>query len=270
MSTSFLMIILAANNPLTSPGLYFMIAIFAFVMYMRAKKNVRVKWQEFLFPDDTQSYSDRLMEIYICLGARMIRADRKESAAKLQYMHRHFRKHFPNSYMRFSEALSHAYDNPVNLRTVGNWIKINLDYKDRLQVMYFMTGLSYVDGFMDGKEKEIIVEMRDILDITPKDFQSLMGMYKQREERYHQKRKREEKTRKEPSQYRRKSAIRLSCEILGVSEYASMDEIKKAYRRLVKLHHPDRFATDSAEQQKVAEERFIEVQKAYEIMEKYK
>ena len=48
-----------------------------------------------------------------------------------------------------------------------------------------------------------------------------------------------------------------------------MVEIKKAYRTLVKKHHPDRFATNSIEQQKIAESRFIEIQKAYETIEKH-
>ena len=64
------------------------------------------------------------------------------------------------------------------------------------------------------------------------------------------------------------SAIQLACKIIGVSEQATMLEIKKAYRSLVKLHHPDRFATESLAQQQIAEQKFIEIQKAYEILER--
>lgn len=46
-----------------------------------------------------------------------------------------------------------------------------------------------------------------------------------------------------------------------------MDEVKKAYRQLVKLHHPDRFASEAKEQQEIAQERFVEIQKAYELIE---
>ena len=49
--------------------------------------------------------------------------------------------------------------------------------------------------------------------------------------------------------------------ILGVSQSASADEIKKAYRKLAMKYHPDRNPGD-----KVAEQKFREASEAYEIL----
>ncbi len=50
-------------------------------------------------------------------------------------------------------------------------------------------------------------------------------------------------------------------EILGVSNSASADEIKKSYRRLAMKHHPDRNKNDTD-----AETRFKEAKEAYEVL----
>src|SRR6202171_6729183 len=48
---------------------------------------------------------------------------------------------------------------------------------------------------------------------------------------------------------------------LGVSREADADEIRKAYRKLARKHHPDLNPGD-----KTAENRFKKVQKAYDIL----
>src|SRR5216683_7120850 len=50
-------------------------------------------------------------------------------------------------------------------------------------------------------------------------------------------------------------------EVLGVARSASEDEIKRAYRKLARQHHPDRNPGD-----KQAETRFKEVQDAYDVL----
>ncbi|QSX07958.1 DnaJ domain-containing protein [Alkalibacter rhizosphaerae] len=50
-------------------------------------------------------------------------------------------------------------------------------------------------------------------------------------------------------------------EILGVEKSASADEIKKAYRKLAKKHHPDANPDDST-----SEEKFKDINEAYEVL----
>ena len=51
-------------------------------------------------------------------------------------------------------------------------------------------------------------------------------------------------------------------EVLGVGKGASTDEIKTAYRRLARQHHPD----VAKENPKAAEEKFKEISEAYEVL----
>ena len=49
--------------------------------------------------------------------------------------------------------------------------------------------------------------------------------------------------------------------VLGLSREASQDDIRRAYRKLVREHHPDTNPGDP-----LAEERFKEIQQAYEVL----
>ncbi len=52
--------------------------------------------------------------------------------------------------------------------------------------------------------------------------------------------------------------------ILEIDKTATDDEVKKAYRTMAKKYHPDRVNTENEAIKKGAEEKFKEVQKAYE------
>lgn len=59
----------------------------------------------------------------------------------------------------------------------------------------------------------------------------------------------------------RRAGMRDPYSVLGVSRQASADEIKAAFRRLAREHHPDRNPNDAA-----AERRFREVNEAYQVL----
>jgi len=55
-------------------------------------------------------------------------------------------------------------------------------------------------------------------------------------------------------------------EVLGLKEGASVEEIKKAYRELVKKYHPDRYRDNPLSD--LAEEKLREINEAYDILMK--
>lgn len=54
--------------------------------------------------------------------------------------------------------------------------------------------------------------------------------------------------------------------VLGVEKTATADEIKSAYRKLAKKYHPDMYTTASDAEKKKAEEKFKEINHAYEVL----
>lgn len=56
--------------------------------------------------------------------------------------------------------------------------------------------------------------------------------------------------------------------VLELENGASLEQVKQAWREMVKVWHPDRFPNDFKLQQK-AQERIKEINRAYKILEKY-
>ena len=55
-------------------------------------------------------------------------------------------------------------------------------------------------------------------------------------------------------------------DILGVKKDASKDDIRRAFKKLSVKYHPDKHINDSEEDKKKAEEKFKEINEAYEVL----
>ncbi len=59
--------------------------------------------------------------------------------------------------------------------------------------------------------------------------------------------------------------INRALALLGLKEGATEEEVKRAFRKYVKIHHPDRYSGDAHSQQ-LAAERFRQINQAYELI----
>ena len=55
---------------------------------------------------------------------------------------------------------------------------------------------------------------------------------------------------------------------LGIEKTVTDSEVKKAYRKMAVLHHPDKYEQMGEEHQKAAKEKFQKIQEAYETIKK--
>lgn len=246
-------------NILIGFGILFIITL---IHIMENIRNDR-EWDHNLFQQKEQKTDeipphDPLLEAYISLGALMVRKDRASYREKILYLNSYFSKHFPHSHYDFGRSFTESLKNPLRPRVITNRLRRKLPQsKQRLQVMYFLAGLSNVDGSMNRREINLLKEISVLLKVSPADLDRIIAIYTQQRER----------KRSSEKGHSRVSRFKLASKVLGVSESAPRDEVKKAYRRLVKLHHPDLFTNEATEHQELAEKRFIEIQKAYELFE---
>lgn len=241
-------------------GFFFILMVVGVIIISVLKnENPEIK-SPFAFNLYTRLSEDTLLYVYVCLSAQMIKNDLRDAREKIAYMSKYFKIHFPNEHRNFSEILGEAYREDIDYNGLVAWIKAKIPtHKDRVQIIYFLIGIGFIDGAINDKELRLLNNLAMQLGLSPKEFESMLGIHQTYEEKsYKAKQKVEAPV---------VSKLKLSTQILGVSEHASMDEIKKAYRMLVKKHHPDRFFNASPEQQKIAQERFMHIQKAYELLE---
>lgn len=240
-------------------AIFFFLPFIIGIPYYFYKKHLADLQSPYSFDVNKKLNKDNLLNAYICLSALLIKSDPREAREKISYLNKYFKSHFPSEHLGFREVLNDAYQEDIDFNQLINWLKAKLPaHKDRVQIIYFLVGLAFIDGAINRKELKVMSNLADLLNVTPKEFESILGMY-QSYERNSQKAKQ--------ASVPAENKLKLSAQILGVSEHASMDEIKKAYRKLAKLHHPDKFYNNSPEQQKIAQEKFLMIQKAYELLE---
>ena len=108
--------------------------------------------------------------------------------------------------------------------------------------MHFLFGIAQADGQVSQSEVDKLREIAGYLRLGANDFESIKAMFL-------------------------KSAD-TAYTILEIDRSASNDEVKKAYRTMAKKYHPDRVNTQDEAIRKGAEEKFKQVQLAYEQIQK--
>lgn len=115
---------------------------------------------------------------------------------------------------------------------------------------------AYADGVMHPDEKKLLVRICKIIGFSQYEFESIATSIAA--EYHHRTSGRDGKPRKMSSND--------AYAILNISASASDDEIKRAYRKLMSQHHPDKLIAKGLPEEmiKIATQRTQEIREAYE------
>lgn len=176
----------------------------------------------------------------LSLCSLVIKADGKVSQQELDYV----RQYFLNTYGKEkANAIFRTFNEVIKKREISapricTYLNQRTRYEVRLQLLHFLFAIAQSDGSISAPEIEKIREIAGYLRIGARDFGSIKAMFVK--------------------------AADNAYKILEIEKSASDDEVKKAYRTMAKKYHPDRVNTENEAIKKGAEEKFKEVQKAYE------
>jgi DnaJ like chaperone protein len=157
------------------------------------------------------------------------------------------RRYFVSTYGKDkANAIFRTFNEVVKKREVSaericNYLNQRTRYEVRLQLLHFLFGIAQADGSLRPAEIDKIWEIAGYFRVSHIDFESIKAMFI-------------------------KSADN-AYKILEIEKSVSDEEVKKAYRTMAKKYHPDRVNTQNEAIKKGAEEKFKEVQKAYETIQ---
>jgi DnaJ like chaperone protein len=133
--------------------------------------------------------------------------------------------------------------------------------------MEILTHAAYADGVMHPREMNVLRHISQRLGFSPQEFDQLLSMV-EAQRRFHQ-----QYTGGAHGQTAGRPAadqLKQAYELLGVSEDASDAEVKKAYRRQMNQHHPDKLVARGLPEEmiKIANQKTQEIKEAYELIKK--
>lgn len=179
----------------------------------------------------------------LALSAAVMKADGKSTKSELNYVKSFFTQQFGAA--KSKEAMRLLRDllkRDIPVREVCSQIRYNMEHPLRLQLLHYLFNIAKADGNVSQNEITLIQQISNYLGISSIDYKSIEGMFY--------------------------SDVSHAYAVLEVSQSASDKEIKTAYRKMAKKHHPDKVSHLGEEFKVAAREKFIKVKEAYDKIKK--
>ncbi|HRY32865.1 MAG TPA: DnaJ domain-containing protein [Bacteroidales bacterium] len=179
----------------------------------------------------------------LVLSAAVMKADGRVTKAELEYVKTFFIRNFGLEKAAEDMLLLRGIlKQDINLAAVCGQIRQYMAYPERLQLLHYLYGIALADALAGTSELKVIGEISRLLGVSANDMASLQAMF----------------VKDAASAYK----------ILEISQEATDEEVKKAYRKMALKYHPDKVGHLGDDVRKAAEEKFREVQEAYEQIKK--
>lgn len=179
----------------------------------------------------------------LVLASIVIKSDGKVDQKELDFV----RLQFTNMYGKERANIAFklfkgVVKKEISARQVCLQIRSHMSHASRLQLLHFLFGIAKSDGFVAESEVEEIRKIAGYLYINDRDYSSIKAMFYDESEN--------------------------AYKILKITKSASNDEVKKAYRKMVKKYHPDKLQGLGKEHLKGANEKFQSIQSANDRIKK--
>lgn len=277
---AFIVVVIAAfkgRNPLGYGLFAFFFPFFIFIMPFIPRKVPKLSFEIRNHP--AFKGKNPIIASIMALSAIVAKSDGTISKEEVNQIKQFIRVHFQmrkeelNSY---ADAFTYGKDHPELYQDFAQVISGYYINRQVIHALAFLfVGIIMKDGQPSPQKEEQLRNILGALGLSVYEYQSLKASYA-RQQNY------EGYQGYEQNYYRgqgysansmsESALIKKYSQVLGVSEEASLSEIKKAYRKLAKEYHPDKFASEGMPEEYTtfANQKISEINEAYEYLKNKK
>jgi len=198
------------------------------------------------------------------LASEIVRADGRIDDVQLDMIKVQISKDFsPEKSEKYFGLFKKFVERPSDLKKYCEVVDYEFDDSAKRHLMYLLVGLAASDGILTDNELKVLNNIAKLAHIGIPILMSTLRLFRFRREGY------EEKTgnnSRKPPKRANNLKLKRAYQLFDLTESSSIDAIKKAYRRMAKLHHPDKVAHLGAGVQEKAKEKFQLIADAYETI----
>lgn len=177
------------------------------------------------------------------LIAAVMKSDGRVLKSELDFVKEFLMRSFgPEQAQQATLLLKNLLDQNIPVEEVSRQIGYRMNYSTRLELIHLLFGISKADGLVSPEELKTVERIAFSMGIKTEDFTSIKALFSDN--------------------------LESAYAALEITPDATDEELKKAYRKMAVKYHPDKVAYLGEELKNQANEKFQQLNSAYEKIKK--
>ncbi|MDF1618489.1 DnaJ domain-containing protein [Petrocella sp. FN5] len=211
------------------------------------------------------------------LAAIVAKSDGHVSTEEIQIIRQYIAMNFQiagSAFNAYEKAFNYGKIHPEAYVEFARVIRTYHNRRDVvLSISYLLVSLVMHDHKMTDMDEVLLVKILAELGLTEYEYMSIKRYFTQNTRQHHYSYQNYGyNDYADRSRMNSTDLVSKYSKVLGVSEKADLMEIKKAYRKLAKEHHPDKISSEGMPEdyKQYSNQRIVEINEAYEYLKKVK